>query len=594
MSELKDLVFDDEFVKKIRAAFTNLKDDISFELNTSREKIKDLRELHVDNNQFLSKLIENSKDASGIIYGERGTGKTHLFLLANEDINSTISENKVLSIYINLKNIGFPEIIDQELFNRIFSIHIYEQVYLQLIRLLKDVSPDNFSKQIKLIFNKSHRDFIAGIKDCLNKLMDFINICYLGGKAFSDLNVGVISTEENAKNLNEICDKLNVSADTKELKINYETVEKYMEESSSKLAKQNNYISFLNIEQVKKNLIALVNILGIDTITFYIDEWEKIYSNNVLQQYTANYIDKLNGKPVYFWIGVVPNRGSLYQLVTGSDLPHEINLDTSLIYEASEYEKSRCISYFKEFVNGRLDKYVKSYGMKYDVLFKDDKAFEQLVIASMGNSRDFGLMLVDCIDNYLAYRKEALVQGRPFKYINLDMIEDAIKSNGQTKKNNIVDKINVAKILKDIENFCFSRSSSHLAIEVNKDNIEALNNKAFSDLFYYRLLHLRKIDVPSKEGDVEKRLNIYSLDYSSTYNLHKNEKKFAFILDYAPIHDKVRRYIYNPKTIIDELNVSEGKSHKCKSCGETVDIERFQKLWDKNTCPYCLEKIYND
>ncbi|WP_242750521.1 hypothetical protein [Bacillus sp. A1(2020)] len=137
MAQLADFINDSTFISSIKTAFTNLKDDINFEDHNSKKIISDLQDLHVDNNQFLNTLIEKSKNSSGIINGERGTGKTHLLLLSNDKLNSSINNHKTLSIYINLKNISFPQSVNSEIFNRIFSIHLYEQIQFQIIRLLK-------------------------------------------------------------------------------------------------------------------------------------------------------------------------------------------------------------------------------------------------------------------------------------------------------------------------------------------------------------------------------------------------------------------------------------------------------------------------
>ena len=53
----------------------------------------------------------------------------------------------------------------------------------------------------------------------------------------------------------------------------------------------------------------IIDLLGIDSITFYVDEWEKISTIQNCQEYTANYIDTLLDNPIYFWIGIVPYRG---------------------------------------------------------------------------------------------------------------------------------------------------------------------------------------------------------------------------------------------------------------------------------------------
>lgn len=592
MAQLADFINDSKFMAEIKTAFTNLKDDINFDDHNSKKIISDLQDLHVDNNQFLNTLIEKSKNSSGIINGERGTGKTHLLLLSNDKLNSTINKHKTLSIYINLKNISFPESTNLELFNRIFSIHLYEQIQFQIIRLLKNLESDNFFEELKLLFSKDDRETIKALTEALTMLINFKNISRLGNEKVSEISTGSLSLENYQKEIDEICSKVNGSVKEKGLTLSSELISKQIEESSERLSKNNDYLSYLNLFSVKDNLVALVNKLSLNSIVFYIDEWEKIYKNDSIQEYTANFIDKINGSPIYFWIAFVPGRGNLHQLVQGADLQHPINLDTSLIYEDSNHERSRCINYFKELVNKRLLKYLPTYTVDYGTLFRNEEIFRELVIASMGNSRDFGLMLSECIDQYFAYRTDALTPGRPFQYINKDMIKSAIKSHGQTKRNNIKFNNNVNIILKNIEDFCRQKKSSHFAIEITKENIELLNTPQFSELFYQRLIHMRKRDVSKKVGDDEIRLDIYAIDYSSTYSLHNNENQFNFWLEYTPIHDKVRRYIYSPQEIYEKISISEGESMNCKNCKLVVNINTYQKLWEKNICPHCAENLY--
>ena len=55
----------------------------------------------------------------------------------------------------------------------------------------------------------------------------------------------------------------------------------------------------------------------------------------------------------------------------------------------------------------------------------------------MGNTRDFGTMLLKCWSEFQSYRNSPLVQGRPFKYISLQMVTSAIKDNGDKKISNL-------------------------------------------------------------------------------------------------------------------------------------------------------------
>lgn len=224
-------------------------------------------------------------------------------------------------------------------------------------------------------------------------------------------------------------------------------------------------------------------------------------------------------------------------------------------------------------------------------MFNNNKNFEKLVLASMGNSRDFGTMLLKCWSEFRAYRTSQLSPGRPYQYISADMVISAIKNNGEKKISNINNNPSILKTWNDLETFCISKKSSHLAIEEKRVNIDAISMPEFSDLIYHRLLHLRKKHVPAKETSIESKLSIYALNYSSIYDLHSSQKKIQFITDYDTIHNRVRRYIYNPTTIINHIKIQSGEIFPCVSCGENISITKMTAAWSNNACPYCGGKI---
>lgn len=224
-------------------------------------------------------------------------------------------------------------------------------------------------------------------------------------------------------------------------------------------------------------------------------------------------------------------------------------------------------------------------------MFNNNKNFEKLVLASMGNSRDFGTMLLKCWSEFRAYRTSQLSPGRPYQYISADMVISAIKNNGEKKISNINNCPSILKTWNDLETFCISKKSSHLAIEEKRANIDAISMPEFSDLIYHRLLHLRKKNVPAKETSIESKLSIYALNYSSIYDLHSSQKKIQFITDYDTIHNRVRRYIYNPTTIINHIKIQSGEIFPCVSCGGNISITEMTAAWNNNACPYCGGKI---
>lgn len=91
--ELKQLVDDRYFIESMNKAFSDLRADYELTMDTSLEKIKELNQLHVDIKNHLSDLTSLSRKSSGTVCGLRGTGKTHLMLLARHNLNSSLWES---------------------------------------------------------------------------------------------------------------------------------------------------------------------------------------------------------------------------------------------------------------------------------------------------------------------------------------------------------------------------------------------------------------------------------------------------------------------------------------------------------------------
>ena len=144
--ELKDFVNDPTFIENMNRAFSDLRADYELSMDSTCEKINELKSLHVDVKNHLSDLTSWSRNSSGVISGLRGTGKTHLFMLARSALNSTLwdaEKSHNLCIYLNLKRLCLPEQFDSDLFNRIFSVFIYDEVSKQLLQILSGLSEEH-------------------------------------------------------------------------------------------------------------------------------------------------------------------------------------------------------------------------------------------------------------------------------------------------------------------------------------------------------------------------------------------------------------------------------------------------------------------
>lgn len=594
---LKDYVNDQLFIEKMSMAFSDLRADYELSMDADKTKVSELATTHVDLNNQLSDLIAYSTSSSGLISGLRGTGKTHLMLLARDSLNQkcfTETEAGVLCIYLNAKRLNLPEKFDQELFNRIFSVFMYDEISKQLAGVLEQLKDKSLIDKLLTNFNSDKKKLVNNIQQCIRKLVEFKGIAHLGNAEFSGLSVGVVSETSDLHGLRDLYASIKGTVGTEESGIESEITSRNIQEITETISKDNKYINYLSTSVVRDELIVLMKLLRIKGVTLYIDEWEKISYNPMLQEYMSFYIDRILDDPIYCWISIVPYRGKLYYLDNGADLQHMINLDENLIYENSKKDQELCVNYFKDFVNKRLYYYFKDKSINVNLLFNNPRNFEKLVIASMGNSRDFGTMLLKCWSEYRAYRISPLAPGRPYQYISEKMVNAAIKNNGEKKFSNIQNSPNVLKVWSDLEQFCITKKSSHLAIKENRETIDAISKIEFSDLIYHRLLHMRKRNVPAKDTSVDSKLSIYALDFSSAYDLHAQERKIQFIVDYEAVHNKVRRYIYDPTKIIRIIQIQAGEVFPCGSCGEEILINKMAAAWNNNSCPYCGKKIRVD
>lgn len=605
--ELKQLVNDPKMVMCMNRAFSDLRADYELSTDANKKKISELEQTNVDIDNHLQNLISYSSQSSGIVSGLRGTGKTHLMLLARNAINNGFIEDPntgTFCVYVNAKKFTLPgKKLDSEVFNRAFSVFLYDEFTVQLKGLLEELRDNKFWEKLVSLFDGNKRVMVSNIEAAIGKLLEFRSIIQAGTDEMRGVCAGTISEEAFSKEIYELAAALNATATREGFGFSSSIDEHLAQEISSKIVRSKDTMTFLNHNTVKHQLLNIMKLLNIQSLVFYVDEWEKLYQVAGLQECVATYINHIIDNPIYFWIGVVPNRGSLLPLTVGADLQHTIDLDESLIYETSTVEKSKCIDYFTQFINKRLKYYFRNtpYAGRIDcdVLFnknmtKKDNApgnLELLVIASMGNSRDFGTMLAHCWSEFYAYRKVGRYQGRPYKYISESMVINAIKYSGNQKTQNIVPNSNTKMVWDNVTEFCLSKKSSHFVIEESANNNQCMDQTEFSDLLYHRLLHFRKAHLSQKDADKEQRLSLYALDYASIYDLHANSRQINYITAADAINNSVRRYIYDPQPIISKMRIMSGSILPCCSCGQAIDVSLMKAAIEYNHCPYCGKNI---
>lgn len=73
-----------------------------------------------------------------------------------------------------------------------------------------------------------------------------------------------------------------------------------------------------------------------------------------------------------------------------------------------------------------------------------------------------------------------------------------------------------------------------------------------------------------------------------------SERKISYITEYKTIDNRVRRYIYRPSKVLQDLQIRNGEIFPCVNCNEPIDIIKMTAAWETNTCPFCGKKIRDE
>jgi hypothetical protein len=567
-----------EFIDKMDKVFANLRSDHDVAtLELSKKKIEALKDIHVDVSGDVSSLSVKARESNGVIKGVRGTGKSHLLLISRDKINANKDH---ICVYINLQehlNIGGDILVHERFFVQV----ILKQLKKQLLYLINEVDnpyrniTECALKILEFFGKKNKREKLE--ETLIEKLNEMEQIILNG-----EYEIHQMLKEVSKQNQEKVGQEARIKGNYGIKGGGIESELKGNQENSESFSEKYNTTVVLDLATLKTLLLDVIRILGIDGVTFFYDEWSSLSSND--QTLLSKLIRGLSSSPIFHWIAYIPYKSSIGVLERTADMPHTIDLDLQYIYEENN---TVCKNYFTSFINNRLKQVFGSDTFKANSLIRP-QLLELLVKSSMGNTRDFGVMVNKAWE---FFRQDYKSTGRN-KMISKGHVKRAIKTLAEEKLENLKqlasDKYS-ERIWNEIVDFAKLKSNTHFCIELNDRNIDYLKGSEFEDLLYHRLIHLRKKDYPSKEGDGT-RLAIYSIDVSAVFfevfETRSDRKKIKLVLSVDTIHNQVRRYIFDLKKYVDEYRMEQGKQLKCRNCGK-ITTEEMKLAWDMGVCIYC-------
>lgn len=549
---------------KVQNGINKLADSIRAERNESESFL----EIYAD-----KKVINRLKNHNNqIIYGRRGSGKTHLLLALAEALVEESSNRKVIPVYIDLRKL-LPLITEIDNSKEETSILIFQQIIndilQRLVRNLKNIF------DIKEFGTKKLLEHVKEGK--LKDISEKLNIEF-DGRKLKKLGAVEFSEEEISK----IAGSLNIS---KNPSINIEGLREL------KNIKSDQYIKYVSFSEISKNLNELLYALNDVKIVCLLDEWSELPIK--LQPYIAELLKRTFIASNYtFKIAAIPYRSNFRNtndedskigLEEGGDI-FPLSLDNRYIFETDK-------SGTRDFYNELLVKHLKDIDEslfenvdegKYLNLFFANQALSEILIASAGIPRDFLHLFI------LSYNNRTNQKQR----IVLKNIRNATSEWYSTDKKEEIEKDKSIKFLFEgiVNEIVIGKKKTHFLLpQKYSDNPHI---KKLNDL---RVLHLRQKGISHKHIS-NKVYDVYSIDYGSytSLDIAKNtlDTEYPQISQDLKTVEDIRdaRSLSLEEDFFDKFILEIGEGIKCKNqgCGKTIDTNHLAYK-KQNMCNYCYE-----
>lgn len=526
--------------------------------------------------------LENIKNISNksntVIYGRRGSGKTHLLRALQEEMIDKFIQSRNFPIYLDLRRI-IPLLSQENSSADITAILIFKYLIQEMSHTL--------AANIKQIYeyNEFDRslDSVSLIKE--RGLDDYFNKIYLefdGRKIRKPKDLTV--SEEEVRSLKG---NLEVSSGPK-LKVEGE--------GSTKTVKEIVQSSYISILDVTNSIEDLMCSLRLSRITILIDEWSEIDSET--QLILAEIIKKsFSAIKVTVKIAAIPNRTNLgiktpskfIGLEDGGDI-FGYNLDMRYVFEVNKVQtrdffNDLLYKHLSSINKDAIDELLRAQKVKKEKLiniFFANVALNEILVACAGIPRDFINLFIHSYDRYL------LSSGSSATRISVSHLRAANSEWYDTDKKEQVDKHSVERKLLTgiVEEVIEKRKSMHFLVPEKYSN-----NPYIQNLIDFRVMHLRRSRYSHKDH-AGVSYNVYSIDYGCYNSLNIAKHKLdSTTLDSLNVKDfrDIRR-ISLEDSFFQHFLMEIGEAFTCPHCNKPVDTNHLAYI-KQGICNNCYEKI---
>ncbi len=471
------------------------------QFNRRAEKVSDdiLAKTFVDAAPLLVQLSARNNQ---VLYGRRGTGKTH----ALKYLGDLTREAGGFPIYIDLRTIGSngsiygdqQKPISERATQLILDVlETIESELMQIAVLRIDAAPDRRQVTIRL------DDFSTAIRDVV--VRDPV-----AEREATDSGETEKGREGEAD--------LHLKATGPELSLSGKLTSRSKLSASERVKVAGQLKPRLDFGSLQVALDGLIQVLGVEVLLL-IDEWSEIPSD--LQPYLADLLRRtvLPQGSIIVKIAAIEHRSVFRQAVDsktfiglelGADVTADINLDDFVVYDA---DQTRAIEYFKNLifkhysVSDKADPRIHSPDALVSNAFTQITSFHEFVRAVEGVPRD-ALNLAATMARIAYGRKIAVEDVR--RAAREWYTQDKLSITKGNERLSVVLSYIIAQVIEERRTRAFLFQSGLAQPEIEQ-------------LYDARLLHILKKSVASND-EPGKRYDVYKIDYGCYVDLIATSK----------------------------------------------------------------------
>lgn len=427
-----------------------------------------------------------------IIYGRRGTGKTHALNYLLNDLNS----KSYIAIYIDMRNIGSNGGIYSD-----FELPLTERA----TRLLIDtygVIHDQILEYVLLHDKECDLSKFGPLLDELAKSISEIEV------------VGGVEVENTLNKTDSETNTNSLKASLKEFSFEVKDDSSKSESAIQRSKIQGTVRHRVHFTTINNIFSRLRNLMGDKELWILIDEWAEVPLE--LQPYLADLLRRtlFSIKGITIKIAAIEKRtnfkiavGSNYVgIETGADISASLNLDEFMVFD-NDPEKSK--TFFKYLIYNHVNQFlieenagIENKDLFLNAAFTQVGTFEELVRASEGIPRDAINILI-----------QSAIKADNEK-ISIPHIRTAARTWFNTdKEKSVSSRVEAKYLLRWIIDEIIGKRNSRAFLLSSEEQFDTIEY-----LFDNRIIHLIKQNISSNDTPGE-RFNVFAIDYGTYVHL---------------------------------------------------------------------------